>query len=90
MPMAVMLPRCQNGGASEEFSARKPTIVVALVITTGKKLIVMLSLSAVTLSFPSRISVSIETRMWTLSAIAKRQDDRRGGDSDMGSSLIPM
>ena len=46
MPIAVMLPRCQYGGASEKFRVRKPMIVVTLVSVTGTKFTRKLSIMA--------------------------------------------
>ena len=87
--MAVMLPRSWNGGASEKFMLRKPTIVVTLVITTGTKLILTLSIIAVRLSAPSRMRRSIVTRMCTLSAIA-RVMMIVGATTEIGVSLMPI
>ena len=37
IPVAVMLPRCQNGGVSVKLSPRNPTTVVRLVTAIGAK-----------------------------------------------------
>ena len=63
MPAAVMLPRSWNGGESEKFILRNPTIVVTLVIVTASAFMRMLSFSAVNLSAPSRINPNCVTRM---------------------------
>ena len=89
MPIAVRLPRSQKGGASEKFRLKKPTIVVRLVITTAWKLMRRLSFKAVILSWPSRISVSIDIKMCTLSAIA-RVRMMVGAVMDIGANWIPM
>ena len=88
MPTAVMLPRCQNGGESEKFSARKPTIVVSDVIVTGMKFRRSASTSALSLSTPSRMTVRIDIRMWIESAIASVRM-MIGAEPEIGVRLMP-
>lgn len=58
IPAAVILPRSWNGGASEKFMLRKPTMIVMLVIVTASAFIRMLSFNAEILSIPTRIRPS--------------------------------
>ena len=62
-PMAVMLPRSWNGGASLKFMLRNPTAVVTLVRNTGCMFTRRLSTSASCFSVPRRIEPSIVMRM---------------------------
>ena len=59
MPTAEIFPKALKGGASEKLSARKPMIVVKLVIETARKLTRILSLMAAILSSPTRIRCTI-------------------------------
>ena len=88
MPTAVMLPRCQNGGESEKFSAMKPMMVVNDVIVTGRKLRRIASTIASLFSLPSRIAVRSEVRMWIESAIA-RVRMMIGAEAEIGVSAMP-
>ncbi len=63
IPTAVTFPRCQNGGESEKFSARKPMIVVNDVMLTGMKFRRNASTIASVFADPSRIAVRSEVRM---------------------------
>ena len=63
MPMAVMFPRCQYGGESEKFNARKPTIVVSDVMDTGRKFTRTASIRASCLPSPSRMKPRRDSRM---------------------------
>ena len=69
-PTAVMFPRCQKGGESLKFILRNPIAVVRLVRNTGVMLTRRLSTIASCLFKPRRISRSIITKIWILSAIA--------------------
>ena len=88
IPVAVMLPRCQYGGASEKFRARKPTTVVNDVIVTARKLTRIDSISASALLRPSRICVRMDRMMCMESATASVRITI-GADIDIGVSSTP-
>ena len=83
-----MFPRCQKGGESEKFSARKPTMVVTDVMVTGKKLMRAASIMDSNLVEPSRMRVLNDTNMWIESATA-RVSMTVDALMEMGVSLIP-
>ena len=62
-PVAVMLPRWANGGASLKLRLRKPIIVVTLVRNTGCMLTRRDSAMASRLAMPPRISLNMVTRI---------------------------
>ncbi len=88
MPIAVMLPRCQKGGESEKFSARKPTTVVSEVMLTGMKFRRTASTMASCRPMPSRMAPLSVTRMWIESAMASVRM-MIGAEAEIGVRLIP-